>query len=151
MTRTGLPRARNAQPEFLMQSALFSWARLPVVQRQYPGLDLLEGSMNGVKLTAAQAGKAKAAGLLKGAHDITLPVPRGGYVGLSIELKAGRNKPTPEQLDYGEKLKAQGWKVLFIWDNWTDAKDEIVFYLTQGDLFVPNGSIVAPVVSEDVA
>ena len=122
---------RRAQPEFLIQSALFEWARLPVVQAQLPGIDLLEGSMNGVKLTASQAGKAKAAGMLKGSHDIKLPVARGAYIGLSIELKAGKNKPTQEQLKHGQRLQDEGWKVEYVWDDWTKAKAIIVGYLLQ--------------------
>ena len=132
MIHTGLPtRKRRAEPEFLMQSALFTWARLPVVHKTLPGIDLLEGSMNGVKLTAAQAGKAKAAGMLKGAHDVTLPVARGSYIGLSIELKAGKNKPTEEQLEYGQRLAREGWKVEYVWDDWTKAKALIIGYLSQ--------------------
>ena len=136
-------RPRRAEPEFHMQAALFAWARLPAVLAKYRGIDLLEGSMNGVKLSAAQAGKAKAAGMLKGAHDITLPVARGGFIGLSIELKAGKNMPTDEQKDYANRLLDEGWKVLFIWDDWTLAKGEIEAYLA---LPAVSGSISRPVV-----
>jgi hypothetical protein len=66
--------------------------------------------------------------MLKGEHDITLPVARGEYHGLSIELKAGKNKPTPEQLEYGERLKAEGWYVAYSWD-WQEAADIIKKYL----------------------
>lgn len=138
MIHTGRPlRKIRKEPEFAMQTALFTWARMACVQSQYPGLDLLEGSMNGVKLTAAQAGKAKAAGMLKGAHDITLPVARGSYIGLSIELKAGKNKPSPEQIAYGNRLKREGWEVLYIWDDWSLVKDEIIFYLSSGSKTAP--------------
>lgn len=132
-------RKPRIEYEFLIQAAVFSWARKPVVQKRYPGLELLEGSMNGVKLTAAQAGKAKAAGMLKGSHDIKLPVARGNFIGLSIELKYGKNKPTEEQLAYGEALTREGWKVLYMWDSWTDVKDEIVSYLSL-PLLVYDGS-----------
>jgi hypothetical protein len=113
-------------PEHAMQCALFTWARYS--RCAYPSLDLLEGSMNGVKLTKAQAGKAKAAGMLTGSHDVKLPVKRGGYIGLSIELKAGKNKPTKEQLWYGERLTEEGWKVVYCW-SWTDAAEQIKAYL----------------------
>ncbi|QOQ37827.1 hypothetical protein KMC46_gp58 [Ralstonia phage Gamede] len=126
------PRVRRAprrSPEFDEQCALFEWARIPAVVAQYPGIDLLEGSMNGVKLSKAQAGKAKAAGMLKGAHDVRLPVARGGYIGLSVEMKAGKNKPTTEQLWYGERLEAEGHCVRYAW-TWPEAKDAIVEYLS---------------------
>lgn len=119
-------RLQRAAPEFAMQSALFNWAEL--VQGVYPALRLLRGSMNGVHLTPAQAGKAKAAGMKKGEHDVTLPVPRGGYTGLSIELKYGKNKPTSDQLEYGDMLKSEGWYVAYCWE-WTDAADLIKRYL----------------------
>lgn len=116
----------RTSPEFQHQVALMNWASL--FSQTYPALKLLRGSMNGVHLTAAQAGKAKAAGMLKGEHDITLPVARGGYHGLSIELKAGKNKPTKEQLEYGSMLEAEGWKVAYAWD-WQEAAGIIQKYL----------------------
>jgi hypothetical protein len=33
------------------------------------------------------------------------------YLGLAIELKAGKNKPTPEQARWHHRLAALGWKV----------------------------------------
>lgn len=121
-------RTIKGHPEFDMQCALFNWASLLV--RIHPALRLLRGSMNGVHLSKAQAGKAKAAGVLKGEHDITLPVKRGGFIGLSIELKAGNNKPTKEQLDYGTMLEAEGWYVSYSWE-WTEAADLIIRYLEE--------------------
>lgn len=84
--------------------------------------------MNGVPLGKVAAIKAKAAGMLKGAHDIRLPVKRGDYVGLSVELKVGNNKPTPEQIWYGEQITLQGWKVCYCW-GYEEAKQEIINYL----------------------
>lgn len=119
-------KKRNDE-EFQMQAALLNWCAL--MSNVYPPLKLIKGSMNGVKLTQAQASKAKAAGMLKGEHDVTLPVARCGYNGLSIELKIGKNKPTPEQIDYGARLKAEGWKVEYVWDDWTRAANLIRLYL----------------------
>lgn len=113
-------------PEFDHQVALFNWASL--LENAYPALKLLRGSMNGVRLTKAQAGKAKAAGMRKGEHDVTLPVARGKYIGLSVELKAGKGGPTKEQLDHGAMLEAEGWKVSYAWE-WTEAADLIKRYL----------------------
>jgi hypothetical protein len=140
-----LPKKRRNEPEFQAQAALFTWSRNPVVRRSYPALDLLSCSLNGVKLTAAQAGKAKAAGLLKGEYDIKLPVSRGQYIGLIIEMKAGRNKPTPEQEWYGKRMKEEGWCGSVCWD-WEDARDMIVWYLKQdrSHLFAAGGKIPTP-------
>jgi hypothetical protein len=126
--------------EHAHQSALFAWGRLPSVIAAYPGIDLLEGTMNGVKLTKAQAGKAKAAGMLKGSHDVRLPVARGPYRGLSIEMKFGRNKQTDEQIWYGERMRQEWWRVEVCYD-WIAARDIIIEYLTQIDLFADHGGL----------
>lgn len=125
-----MPVARKPRidRELQEQAALFSWARNPAVVRLYPELALMSCSLNGVKLSKAQAGKAKAAGMLKGEHDVRLPVARGGYIGLSIEMKAGKNKPTQEQLDYGHLMAAEGWCIRYCW-SWTEAQAEILAYL----------------------
>ena len=119
---------RRAEPEFLEQAALFAWARLSCVQIRHPGIDLLSSSLNGVKLTKAQAGKAKAAGMLKGEWDVRLPVARGAFVGLAIEMKAGRNTLTEEQRWYGQRLRDEGWCTSVCY-SWEDARDAIVSYL----------------------
>jgi hypothetical protein len=139
MIYTGIPKQRSAEPEFQHQAALFTWARNPAVLAQYPALDLLSCSLNGVKLTAAQAGKAKAAGMLKGEFDIKLPVARGGHIGLIVEMKAGKNKPTPEQAWYGKRMADEGHRVAVCW-SWEAAKEEIESYLSG-----KSGSIPTPV------
>lgn len=113
-------------PEFTQQCALFTWARM--AEKRYPGLDLLSCSLNGVKLSKAQAGKAKAAGMLKGEYDVKLQVARGGYHGLSIEMKAGKNKLTDAQEWFGGRLAEEGWSVHCLW-SWEAAKDVIIDYL----------------------
>ena len=123
-------RTPRAQPEFLEQSALFTWARNTAVLRQYPALKLLSCSLNGVKLTPAQAGKAKASGMLAGEHDVRLPVARGRWIGLSIEMKAGDNGPTADQLTYGQDIEAEGWRVAYCW-SWVEARDILIDYLNQ--------------------
>ena len=134
-------RKRREEPEFLEQSALFEWARNPAVLAKHPALKLMSSSLNGVKLSKAQAGKAKAAGMLKGEWDVKLPVPRGGHTGLIIEMKAGRNTLTDEQKDYQRDMRAEGWATAVCY-SWTEAKDEIVDYLARG------GSIPQPLVKK---
>ena len=99
--------------EFEEQAAIVKWARLMAVQ--YPELKLLNASANGVRLTKAQAGKAKAAGMVAGWPDLNLPVARGGFNGLYIELKVGRRKPEAHQVDILKALAAQGHCCLAIW------------------------------------
>ena len=99
--------------EFDEQARIVKWARF--WQIKYPGLKLLNGSMNGVHLTKAQAGKAKAAGMVAGWPDINLPVARGGFNGLYIELKVGRRKPQAHQEAILKALATQGHCCQAIW------------------------------------
>jgi hypothetical protein len=143
MIFSGLPRplcarSHRASPEFDHQCALFAWARNAAVIRQLPGIDLMSCSLNGVRLSKAQAGKAKAAGMLKGEWDVRLPVARGTYIGLALEMKAGRNRLTPEQVWYGERLRAEGWQCDVCY-SWEAARSIITGYL-----FVGAGSISDP-------
>ena len=126
--------------EHAHQAALTEWARNPAVIKAYPGIDLLEASLNGVNLTKAQAVKAKAAGLLKGALDLNLPVARGPYHGMRIEMKHGRNDLTDEQKWHAKRLREEGWRVETCWD-WIEARDAIIHYLTQADLFADAGGL----------
>lgn len=111
------------------QCAVVKWARLPSVQAQFPGIDLLEASLNGVKLSKAQAGKAKASGLLTGALDLNLPVARGGFHGMRVEMKFGRNGMTEEQKWHSRRLTEEGWLCVTCY-NWLAARDAIIEYLT---------------------
>jgi len=91
------------------QVAVFAWA--DIMKKRRPELKLLEGSMNGVKLlTPGQIAKIKTAGCLKsGRPDIHLPVPRGGYASLFIELKRIKGgKESDNQKEYGRLLKENG-------------------------------------------
>jgi len=91
------------------QEAVFAWAE--IMMRRRPELKDLEGSMNGIKLFShGQIKKIKRlGGLKKGRPDIHLPVPRGGYAALFIELKkvyGGRE--SDDQKEYGKRLKSYG-------------------------------------------
>jgi hypothetical protein len=69
---------------------------------------------NGGLRNRATAGKLKAEGVRAGVSDYLLAMPRGTYHGLFLELKKGgpgieKGRATKEQLDFGEKVKAQGF------------------------------------------
>lgn len=100
------------------QVALFSWALTEANLGNLPDLDLMFAVPNGAKLPFFKRGKRriskqgarlKAEGLRPGVPDICLPVARGGYFGLFIELKVGRNKATPKQSEWIKKLNKAGY------------------------------------------
>ena len=77
------------------QETLFNWAQYRYAR--YPELELLYHIPNGGKRDACTAVNLKRQGVKAGVPDLHLPVARGGYHGLYIELKVGSNKPTQLQ------------------------------------------------------
>ena len=123
-------REASSQPipsECSEQVAIFKRAHL--YARRYPELRFLNGSLNGVRLTIGQAVKCKKAGMREGHPDIQLPVCRGGYIGLYIELKRIKGgKISPAQKDWAEFLISQGYMHRFC-KGCDEAWDVIINYL----------------------
>ena len=92
--------------EYDDQCAIIQWRDYNL--KKHPELFLLEGSMNGIKLPIGLAVKAKKQGMLKGMPDLRLPVSRHGFNALYIELKYGKNKPSPTQLYVMRRLEDEG-------------------------------------------
>ena len=95
--------------EYEHQLKVFAWCDIKSIQ--YPELKLINASLSGVRLSIGQAKKAKRAGMVKGFPDIFLPVPKGLYHGLFIELKRlkPRGYPSPDQDWWLKKLAKQGY------------------------------------------
>lgn len=96
------------QEEHREQVFLFAWAAWAVMER--PELALLFAVPNGGLRDAVTGKRLKDEGVKAGVPDIILPVPRGAYHGLFIELKAGKNRPTAEQRGWLEALEGQGYR-----------------------------------------
>lgn len=90
------------------QIALFEWAAWH--EGRYPELRLLYHVPNGGRRDKATAARLKRAGVKAGVPDLVLPVQRGGYAGLYIELKVGKNRPTKLQKAWLERLSEQGYR-----------------------------------------
>jgi len=93
------------------QAALFEWAAY------IPELRWMHASLNGVFLhgnkiqRAIQWAKQLKQGAKKGIWDIFLPLPRGDYHGLYIEMKAStkKNHLTEDQSEFGAFAMNQGY------------------------------------------
>ena len=86
------------------QQDLFKWSRL--MQHKYPELELLFSVPNGGNRDRVTATILKAEGVKAGVCDIHLPVPKGGYASLFIELKAtdaANKNGTPSQREFIKK------------------------------------------------
>ena len=68
---------------------------------------------NGARTSMAVARRLKAEGLERGAPDLLIFDAPEGYRGVAIEMKrTDGSKPSPEQLDWQERLTARGWLTL---------------------------------------
>ena len=89
------------------QEALFVWAACN--QNRMPELGYMHHVPNGGKRDKATAIALKRQGVKAGVPDICLPVAKGIYKGLYIELKAGENKLTTHQKRWLMFLQGQGY------------------------------------------
>jgi hypothetical protein len=105
-----------------VQCAVVMWAALQAAK--WPALKLLFAIPNGahlgaerkqlakggsVALGAIRARKLKAEGMRPGVPDLCLPVACGGYHGLFVEMKTESGKVRPEQEEWIEALREQGY------------------------------------------
>lgn len=108
------------------QAALFQWAKLQ--ENTYPDLRWLYAIPNGGHRHKAVAAQMKASGTKSGVSDLHLPLARGGYIGLWIEMKHGKNKPSMAQAEWIAAMRISGHRVLVCYD-WEAARDQILAYL----------------------
>ena len=126
MQKNKMPVPTEAQE----QMTLFSWAAMQ--SGKYPELNLLYHVPNGGSRHKAEAGRLRAEGVKAGVPDLCLPVARGQYHGLYIELKRQRGGRTSDhQSEWLDALSAQGYKAALCY-GWEQAAGTIIEYLTGG-------------------
>lgn len=101
-------RQRKRNPEHDEQVRLIKAARA-LESAGVEGFDMLYAVPNGGHRNEIVGAKMKAEGQRAGVPDLCLPVPRNGFHGMYIEMKAGKNKQTPTQREYMEKLMQHGY------------------------------------------
>jgi hypothetical protein len=104
------PHRTTRDLEHREQVQLFAWAEQAVAT--IPQLALLYAIPNwfGTQ-TVIQGARAKAEGRKPGVPDICLPIPRGGFAALYIEMKRPGGSTTPAQADWQYALRINGNKV----------------------------------------
>lgn len=119
MQKNKMPVPTEAQE----QMTLFSWAAMQ--SGKYPELNLLYHVPNGGSRHKAEAGRLRAEGVKAGVPDLCLPVARGQYHGLYIELKRQRGGRTSDhQSEWLDALSAQGYKAALCY-GWEQAAGTI--------------------------
>lgn len=109
--------------EHLEQAALIVWTQL----KGHP-YNLIFAIPNGGHRHPRTATFLKAEGVKPGVPDLMLPVACGGYHGLFIEMKFGRNPPTKEQKEKLAALQEQGYAAHVCY-GWEAAREVIEDYL----------------------
>jgi hypothetical protein len=124
------------------QTALFAWAAWNV--KHAPELKWLHHIPNGgirgddAQSRAIRGGQLKAQGVRSGVADVCLPVKRGQFSGLYVEMKKPAEKPvkatskgglSEDQIEFAKFVRNQGfmWQVCY---SWNEAADLIKNYLT---------------------
>lgn len=115
--------------EFKHQQAVIKWSQQPSVRERWPELALLHHVKNetpdgGARKVAID----KANGVKKGVPDLCLPVAKGGYHGLYIEMKNENGTLSAAQKWWRDRLKEQGyyWSVCY---GWEAAVKELCWYM----------------------
>lgn len=103
--------------------ALWQWSQTQPIVR-----DHLLHIPNGGRRNIREAARLKKMGVRPGVSDYLLPISRGGYIGLWVELKSKLGRLTPEQRAWIERMIAAGY-VARVAYGWMDAKDIIEQYL----------------------
>ena len=135
------PKRRVFPSEHDEQCALTAWASW--WRSRLPELDRLYAIPNGGQRGKAQAGKLKAEGTRRGVLDLALPVARGGYFGLYIEMKAKDGRLSPEQRAEIAALALDGYLGLVAY-GMQEAVQIIEWYLAKQPTKIAGPRLVPP-------
>ena len=109
------------------QQALFEWAE--TMANRHPELNLMFHIPNGGKRHIKTAVQLKAEGVKSGVPDICLPVSKGSYHGLFIEMKRKGGKTSGNQDKWLALLSEQGYRAC-VCIGWEQAAQKIISYLS---------------------
>jgi len=114
------------------QRSLIYWCE--VMKYQYPDLDLIFAVPNGDLRDKKTAALLSSEGVKSGVPDLILPVPRGTYHGLYIEMKRsdGGSGTSKNQDKWIERLQKHIYCVKVCW-GFEKAKTVITWYYSLGE------------------
>lgn len=118
------------------QMQVINWANWNL--NKWPELKWLFHIPNGGKRNEAEAARFKMAGVKAGVSDLELPVARGKYHGLFIEMKYGKNKATDAQEEFIAFVRQQGYFAV-VCNGADEAINALEMYLNMGVYTEPGG------------
>ena len=110
------------------QAALIQWSQQASIRRKYPDLKLMYHIPNERKCTPQQGARLKRIGVKSGVPDLDLPVPRGNYHGMRIEMKTENGRTSENQKWWIDELTKQGYYCV-VCRGWEDAARQIEAYM----------------------
>lgn len=128
------------------QQALIEWRDYSL--GKYPELQLLYAIPNGGDRHPGTAARLKREGVLKGIPDLMLPVARGLFHGLYIEMKTETGKPSKEQKEIIPLLQEQRYCVI-VCHGCQAAIDTLIWYLSLGTYGTPVTATLANLICTD--
>lgn len=110
----------------------------------YPELKWIHHCPNGGSRQKKEASHLKAQGVKSGVPDLNLPIPKGVYIGLYIEMKYDKGTIEPEQKEWIKAMKAVGQFacVCYGFDYAIKVIEEYVTLLPGGVMSVENGIVL---------
>lgn len=114
-----------------IQQAVIRWSQQASVRKMFPQLALLYHIPNERKCTPQQGARLKRMGVKSGVPDLHLPVARGVYHGLYLEMKTEKGRVSANQMWWLERLRENGCCCV-VCRCWEDAAHTLVTYLTEG-------------------
>lgn len=101
------------------QANVIKWSQQPSIRAKWPELALLHHIPNGGTRDAIEGKHLKQQGVKAGVPDLCLPVARGQYHGLYMEMKTETGRMSDAQEWWGKHLAAQGyfWEVCHGWQS----------------------------------
>lgn len=111
------------------QQAVIKWAMQPSIRERWPELALLHHIKNETTGGAAEVAADKTMGVKKGVPDLCLPVARGGFHGMYIEMKTPSGKASDAQRWWMMELTKQGYRAV-VCHGYDAAVAELCWYLS---------------------
>ena len=111
------------------QQAVMKWAMQPAIRDRWPELALLHHIKNETTGGAAEVAADKAMGVKKGVPDLCLPVARGGFHGMYIEMKTPSGRASEAQRWWVIELTKQGYRAV-VCHGYDAAVAELCWYLS---------------------
>lgn len=117
-----MPLKNGCRSEAEEQTLLFEWSAY------IPELKFMYAIPNGGSRHPAEAKNLKKQGVKSGVPDICLPLPKGKYCGLYIEMKVGKNKTSDNQNEWLGYLKSKRYATAVCY-GFEEARKTILNYI----------------------